>query len=687
LGLAVCAAIRYSRYSAPHPIKIASIAAVPAVMAISAHTPEALAAFAVAVPAGYIAWKRKNTATLTVFLSWGVMIYILSPFVTGHTVQLSFTGYESAGISFIISAVIYAAVALIAVSLSNQTVRLTTFIASIIMFIFLWRVSQVLLIRLFGFGGMESIRLSIFILMTGAAAGLISPLTKRTGSFLPGQDAAAGIILTILLGISGVWLAHTVMTRIEGASYILLERSALAVHPIQAIASRWDRDGDHYSPLFGFGDCDDSDPKQNPFMSDIPGDGIDQNCFNGDIKPHHHPYFGLPVDIVQPSLVPRLSPPSRPKTVIMLVIDTCSDAVDYNEKGNTPNLAKLARQGIVFPNGYAQSNHTTESVPNLLQAGFRVMPWTDDKLAAASLFRSAGLKTAAIFQDSADEWWGELGLGAKLFDFDKISRPDKTRWSRPLSDTIKEASDIAFAPGSDSRFVYVHLVSMHDTVFNVAGEAVKNRGGGVGGLYLLLSADRIADGYRKEYRLLANKVDAALEILISAMEQARRDRDVFLLITSDHGEELYEHGGFFHYGSLYEETLKVPVILYGDGVPQGRYEQPATLYCILPTALGWLNFGGRFVDTLGLIKNPSAEFPVFTIFAQYYSPWRRVLAIRDGDIKMIYNSAERRMEMYDLKTDPGEKKNIVFDGNYAAQKAEALRTMDITLSSISPMRQ
>ena len=61
-----------------------------------------------------------------------------------------------------------------------------------------------------------------------------------------------------------------------------------------------------------------------------------------------------------------------------------------------------------------------------------------------------------------------------------------------------------------------------------------------------------------------------------------------VVVTADHGEEFGEHGGRFHARELYEESVRVPLVLRGPGVPAGVLRGTAWLHDVSPTLLDWL---------------------------------------------------------------------------------------------------
>jgi arylsulfatase A-like enzyme len=81
-------------------------------------------------------------------------------------------------------------------------------------------------------------------------------------------------------------------------------------------------------------------------------------------------------------------------------------------------------------------------------------------------------------------------------------------------------------------------------------------------------------------------VDALIAELLGDLREAGELEDTLVIVTSDHGEELHEHGQIGHARSLHSELLRVPLVLAGPGVPQGfRCAQPVGLVDLVPTVL------------------------------------------------------------------------------------------------------
>ena len=105
--------------------------------------------------------------------------------------------------------------------------------------------------------------------------------------------------------------------------------------------------------------------------------------------------------------------------------------------------------------------------------------------------------------------------------------------------------------------------------------------------------------------------DQQLGVLRDGLADRGLLEDGLVIFTADHGEELFEHGGFEHGHALWQELLHVPLILWGAGVNPGRDATPVSLVDIAPTVLDWLDLVSPVpFDGLSLLPTVSASVQV-----------------------------------------------------------------------------
>lgn len=138
-----------------------------------------------------------------------------------------------------------------------------------------------------------------------------------------------------------------------------------------------------------------------------------------------------------------------------------------------------------------------------------------------------------------------------------------------------------------------------------------------------------------------------------------------LIVTSDHGEEFYEHGSWRHWHALYNEVIHVPLVFRLPGVvPEGRRQDRAMLVDVAPTvaALAGLDSRADF-DGRNLLAGEAGEGPAFAEYWEFHGAGYESYAALHGRWKMIRTRDGRRgrerTEVYDLENDPGEQRNLL----------------------------
>lgn len=139
-----------------------------------------------------------------------------------------------------------------------------------------------------------------------------------------------------------------------------------------------------------------------------------------------------------------------------------------------------------------------------------------------------------------------------------------------------------------------------------------------------------------------------------------------LLVTSDHGEEFFEHGSVLHGRTYYEEQTRIPLILHGPGIPAGfSSDRPVHLIDVAPTLLSLAGLQPTRMDGLDMTRAwferdalPAgrllfAEADHNNLVDGVERPnIRRML--RKGEHKLIYDTVTGRKELYNLERDPLE---------------------------------
>jgi arylsulfatase A-like enzyme len=125
--------------------------------------------------------------------------------------------------------------------------------------------------------------------------------------------------------------------------------------------------------------------------------------------------------------------------------------------------------------------------------------------------------------------------------------------------------------------------------------------------------------------------------------------DATVVLYSDHGEEFWEHGGVEHGHALWDEVVKVPLIIRSPGLKTGRISTPASLLDLTPTVLGAL---GIDIDTPFQGRDLSRDRSVQPLAIGRILRGAESWAVVDGHNKWVTRLG--RQHRYDLSTDPTE---------------------------------
>ncbi len=159
-------------------------------------------------------------------------------------------------------------------------------------------------------------------------------------------------------------------------------------------------------------------------------------------------------------------------------------------------------------------------------------------------------------------------------------------------------------------------------------------------------------------------VDAQIGRVVDVLRSKGRLDDTLIVLTSDHGESLGEHGEKTHSLLLYDSTLHVPLIMSHPALPQGtRVRGQVGTIDIAPTVLDLLQAGSLGdVDGRSLAPFLDGVRPVVgamyieTLVPRFNNGWAELRGVRTSQFKYIRAS---RSELYDLEGDPRELDNVI----------------------------
>ncbi|OWK22346.1 hypothetical protein AJ88_08615 [Mesorhizobium amorphae CCBAU 01583] len=167
---------------------------------------------------------------------------------------------------------------------------------------------------------------------------------------------------------------------------------------------------------------------------------------------------------------------------------------------------------------------------------------------------------------------------------------------------------------------------------------------------------------RRGYFANISYVDDKLGELLDVLKRTRMLDDTVILFCSDHGDMLGERGLWFKM-SFFEGSVRVPLMIAGQGVPAGLVEAPVSNLDVTPTLcdLAGIDIGAIAPWTDGQSLLPLTEggqrtAPVLIEYAAEgsYAP---LVAIRDGQYKFVHCELDPP-QLFDLESDPLERDNL-----------------------------
>ncbi|MCK6459926.1 MAG: sulfatase [Planctomycetes bacterium] len=350
-------------------------------------------------------------------------------------------------------------------------------------------------------------------------------------------------------------------------------------------------------------------------------------------------------------------PPAPPPDVLLITLDTTRrDAVGEG----TPALDAFVRESACFPHARTpvaltlpahvtilsglepRSHRIHENLAPRLPAE-RGFPFLQEELL------SAGYRTAAFV---ASPVLGEpTGIAAGFETFEAPARVSDS-WSGAQDDVPAEErvkAPIAWLAARDRGrpfFLWVHFYDPHVPYLPFAGDS--RRPG-------TREGDPPAALYAGEVR----RMDAAVERLLAAV-----DPGTIVVVASDHGEGLGEHGEATHGTLCYGSTADVVLAIRAPSLPPGRHLGMRSLADIAPTLREWCGLEARASDGVAMRRGYGGR-PVATesMLAYRTYAWGQVLAVSDGRCSLVESGP--RLDLFDLESDPGETRPLRPEGHPA----------------------
>lgn len=420
-------------------------------------------------------------------------------------------------------------------------------------------------------------------------------------------------------------------------------------------------------------------------------------------------------ELVRPSVVVLEEPAPRaevrrPRNVLLYLVDTlrADHLSPYNRETRvrTPGLATFVRDAVTMRRAHSQENWTKPSVATLLSS---LMPWEHTAVQDSSVVPSSVQLLPELLREQGFFTGSFIANGyvSDRFGFDQgwhTYRNYIREGRRSQAEFVAADALTWLDEREDTRpfFLYVHTIDPHvpyrrrEDTFALYGDtsyrgpaAVANNADLLGRIKLGRVSLDTPDRQHLEalYDGEITYHDVHFQAIMDGLERRHLADDTLVIITSDHGEEFWDHGSVGHGHSVYEELLHVPMFVRHPGLPASRTSvrelgDDVGLVDVLPTIFEALGLpipegvsGRSFMPAL---LGEASSAPPATV-SGFMENWRTVTL---HDLKLIHR-ANGTYRLFDLAADPHEQHDIAAERPLAVRHLRAL--LGLRLADADPV--
>lgn len=394
--------------------------------------------------------------------------------------------------------------------------------------------------------------------------------------------------------------------------------------------------------------------------------------------------------------------PPPPSNVVLIVVDTLrADHLGLYgyPRETSPAIDAWGRRAAVFDRAVSTSPWTLPSFGSIFTgrlpaehgAGRHVRGTGSGRTALsdtvptlAEALRAHGMQTAAIVGNPFLRPRFGIARGFDSYDYQA---------QRTAGEIVGRALSWIDDQGEKPYFLFLHFMDPHLPYRPPEGArgrftaephppmpTLKKIRQGIGDM---TGADRqlYQDLYDEEIAYL----DDSLGALFQAFEGDLREGRLLVLLTADHGEEFFDHGGFEHGHTMFQELLRVPLLIRGPQIAAGHRDDPVSVVDLMPTileAVGYEKGGGRSVTDLepesldGLSLWPLLQrgrgLGDRRLLAEGMLYGKPRQALIDWPLKLVYRPRTGSRSLFDLSRDPGELHDLAADRPQATERLLAI---------------
>jgi arylsulfatase A-like enzyme len=395
----------------------------------------------------------------------------------------------------------------------------------------------------------------------------------------------------------------------------------------------------------------------------------------------------------------NLNTPDGPN-VILITIDTLRadhlGAYGY-ERDTSPNIDKLAEDGVLYENAFSQAPWTYPSLssihtslyPSQVSRFSMFFKISDSLLTLAEYMKNNFYATIGVVSNRyAGKTYG-FAQGFDVFEECNIMNHDSISSqlvTETAVDSINEYADNPF-------FLWIHYMDPH-TQYNHHPEHAYRQENSSNITVLLKEQDLnpIADSLNEaDLRFIADTYDEEISYTdqyVGKLINTLKDRGLYdntiIVLTSDHGEELLDRNRFGHGETLYNEILHIPLIIHNpldDKLKGTKVSRNVETRSIAGTIAGECGIPTNHFKGINLLRTPSEHIDGAFVFSEKGKNSEKLpdyRAVFMKEWKLIENVKEGTFELYDLSNDPHEETNL-----YGSERPGMSELQNLLVSQLS----
>ena len=433
----------------------------------------------------------------------------------------------------------------------------------------------------------------------------------------------------------------------------------------------------------------------------------------------------------------RIGKPDLPD-VVLIVVDTLRAdrlGATRNYVPLTPTLQELAETSVNFTEAYSQETFTKPSVASILTSlcpevhGVNFGIWTPAQLGKSdslnqevqvdalspklpslpAMMKAAGYTTIAYQTNMQLHTESGFDHGFDQYHYLGDIAADAV--------TPKAVSSLENTRGP--LFLYVHYMDPH-LPYNPPKDAITPFGPypeishsdtEILKAYRDYYADLVAYGFglkpERDTKPLSQKgrrfvrymydgdvrfLDQQIAALIDAVK--KRNPESLIVLTSDHGEEFWEHGSVGHTKTAYRELAHVPMIFSAQGLNAQKISTPVENIDILPTVASFLGIPppdgcqGTSLVSLFSKETKSPSKAIYTS-ASGMQPWDKIKwqSVYADGYRLVKNLSKNTIELFDIENDPREQNSLTKTKPDKINALENALETRLAANADHPMRQ